>query len=164
MCVGSCTWTYGTAIPLRKVDAMDRRAWIVAAYAVVSITLGTVSVGCGQEETATPVLTSVTPQELRRLLEAHADIVVLDVRSQEEHAAGHIPGAVNIPHTEIASRLGELSAYRNKHVIVCCWAGGRAAIAKEVLRNAGFTSLLDLQGHMAEWERLGYPLERTANE
>jgi len=123
-----------------------------------------VAVGCGQAEPEAAAITSVSPHELLQLMEADADIIVLDVRSRDEHAAGHIAGAVNIPYTEIAYRLDELAAYRDKHVVVCCWAGGRADIAKQVLREAGFTSLLDLRGHMAEWQRLGYPVEGSANE
>ena len=134
----------------------------IAASWIVAVCLG--AAGCGQAEPETPAITSVSPQELLQLMEAHADIIVLDVRSRDEHAAGHIAGAVNIPHTEIADRLGELAAYREKHVVVCCWAGGRADIAKQVLRDAGFKSLLDLRGHMAEWQRLRYPVEASANE
>lgn len=143
---------------------INRSSWtrVFSAYRIIFASL--VAIGCSQAESETPVITSVSPQELVRLMEAKADILVLDVRAGDEHAAGHIPGAVNIPHTEIGYRWSELAAYRNKHVIVCCWAGGRADIAKQVLREAGFTSLLDLRGHMAEWQRLGYPVERAANE
>ena len=97
-------------------------------------------------------------------MEADAEVLVLDVRSRDEHAAGHITGAVNIPHAEIQNRMGELNAYRDKHIVVCCWAGGRADVAKLALREAGFASVLDLRGHMAEWQRLGYPVEGTTNE
>lgn len=143
---------------------MNRREWIGALSACLIVLAGGVAVGCGRDDPETQVVTSVSPQELLQLMEANADILVLDVRSRDEHAAGHIAGAVNIPHTEITDRLGELVAYRDKHVIVCCWAGGRAGIAKGVLRDAGFTSLLDLRGHMAEWQRLGYPVDSAANE
>ncbi len=99
-----------------------------------------------------------------QLMEASAEVLVLDVRSRDEHAAGHIAGAVNIPHTEINDRWGELAAFKDKYVVVCCWAGGRADMAKQALREAGFTSLLDLRGHMAEWQRLGYPVEGAPDQ
>ena len=141
---------------------MDPRRWIL--FISACCVAGLIALGCGSEELPPPTITSVSAQELKQLMEADADILVLDVRTPEEHAAGHIVGAVNIPHSEIGSRMNEINAYRDKHIIVCCWAGGRADAAKEVLRNAGFTSLLDLRGHMAEWERLGYPVERQANQ
>jgi len=140
---------------------MTRRRWLVvfASFFVTIVSLG--SVGCGSETPPPPppVITSVSAQELMQLIDRNADILVLDVRGPDEHATGHIVGAENIPHTEILSRLNEIDSYRDKHVIVCCWAGGRADIAKRVLREAGFSSILDLRGHMAEWERLGYPVE-----
>jgi len=141
-----------------------RRRWLSAIATSWIVVVSLVAEGCSQAEPETPAITSVSAQELMQLMEAHADIIVLDVRSRDEHAAGHIAGAVNIPHTEIADRLSELAAYRDKQVVVCCWAGGRADMAKQVLREAGFTSLLDLRGHMAEWQRLGYPVEVSANE
>jgi rhodanese-related sulfurtransferase len=141
---------------------MNRRDWfaVVAISCTVFVCVGVV--GCRDETPAPPrlAITSVSAAELMQLMNANADILVLDVRRPDEHAAGHIAGAVNIPHSEITDRLDDLAGYRDKHVIVCCWAGGRADIAKQVLREAGFTSLLDLRGHMAEWERLGYPVER----
>lgn len=148
---------------------MNQRCWVFALSTFCVALLGALSAGCSQEDanpTPTParVATSVSPQQLKQLLDSDAEILVLDVRSREEHATGHIAGAVNIPHSEIPSRLDELAAYRDKHVIVCCWAGGRAAAAKEFLRNAGFASLLDLQGHMAAWEQLGYPVESGATQ
>ncbi len=148
---------------------MNQRCWAFALCIFCVACVGALSVGCGQEEanpapTPTRVTTSVSPQQLKQLLDSDAEILVLDVRSREEHATGHIAEAVNIPHSEIPSRLDELAAYRDEHVIVCCWAGGRAAAVKDVLRNAGFASLLDLQGHMAAWEQLGYPVERGATQ
>ncbi len=143
---------------------MNRRNWLVVISAACAALASGIAIGCSNDAPPPPAITSVSAQELMQLMEANADILVLDVRRPDEHAAGHISGAVNIPHTEIDAWLGELAAHRDKHVIVCCWAGGRAGVAKEVLRNAGFTSLLDLRGHMAEWERLGYPVERATKE
>ena len=143
---------------------MNRRSWVRAVSICWVVVAGLQTIACSQAESETPTITSVTAQELSQLMEANAEVLVLDVRSRDEHAAGHIAGAVNIPHSEINDRWGELAAYRDKYVVVCCWAGGRADRAKQALRDAGFTSLLDLQGHMAEWQRLGYPVEGSPNE
>jgi len=143
---------------------MNKRSWLAVASAWCTVLIGVTTIGCGSETPPPPpVITSVSADELRQLMDANAEILVLDVRSPNEHAVGHIAGAVNIPHNEIGARLSELADYRDKHVSICCWAGGRADIAKQALREAGFTSLLDLRGHMAEWERLGFPVERAAN-
>ena len=143
---------------------MNRRSWVRTVSTCWIVVASLVAAGCGQGEPETPPITSVSPQELAQLMEANAEILILDVRSRDEHAVGHIASAVNIPHAEINDRWGELAAYKDKHIVVCCWAGGRADIAKHALRDAGFASVLDLRGHMAEWQRLGYPVEGTTNE
>jgi len=85
--------------------------------------------------------------------------VVLDVRTPDEYAAGHIPGAVNIPHDELRDRIGELGADRDAEIVVHCQSGGRAAAAEEILHEAGFVQVIDLEGHMQAWKDGGNPVE-----
>lgn len=67
--------------------------------------------------------------------------LVLDVRSREEFATGHLRGAVNIPHTELRERLAEVfAAAGDRPVRVMCATGVRSAIAHRVLAQAGFDS------------------------
>ena len=54
-------------------------------------------------------------------------LFVLDVRTPEEYAAGHVPGAVNIPHDQLASRLAEVP--KDTEVVLYCRSGRRAEIA-----------------------------------
>lgn len=61
--------------------------------------------------------------------------LLLDVRTPQEFAVGHVPGAKNIPVQELAQRLAELGAPRR--VVVYCRSGGRSASATEILRQAG---------------------------
>ena len=61
--------------------------------------------------------------------------LVVDVRSTDEHAAGHVPAAIHIPHTRLVDRLGELPA--GVALIVHCRSGARAAAAAALLRRAG---------------------------
>jgi hydroxyacylglutathione hydrolase len=61
---------------------------------------------------------------------------VLDVRSAREFAEGHLPGAINIPHTRLLTRLGELP--RDRPITVHCARGARAAGAASALAREGF--------------------------
>ena len=90
-----------------------------------------------------------------------ADALVLDVRSAEEFASGHVPRAVNIPHSELATRLSELPESRNAPVIVYCESGKRAGMAADVLLDAGYGRVLHLAGDMKGWREAGRP---TAQE
>lgn len=88
--------------------------------------------------------------------------VVLDVRSPGEYAAGHIPGAINIPHDQLATRLSEIPAEKSAEIVVHCQAGGRAAKAESILVESGYTDVRDLQGHMSGWVQHGLPVEPAA--
>ena len=108
-----------------------------------------------------PVM-DVTPDDVQaRQQQAHADLYVLDVRSPEEYAGGHVPGAVNIPYDQIASRLAEVP--KDKDVVLYCKSGRRAGIAAEVLANQGYTRLQHLEGDIVAWMEKGRPVETPSN-
>ena len=73
--------------------------------------------------------------------------LVLDVRTPGEFAAGHLDGALNIPHDEVANRVGELGADKGRDIVVYCKAGGRAGLARNVLLGSGFTNVLNAGGY-----------------
>ena len=105
-------------------------------------------------------LEPVTRQELARRLRDGDDLVVLDVRPAAEHAAGHLPGAVSIPLSELRERLAELP--RDREVVAYC-RGPFCAFAHEavaVLRDEGF-SARRLEDGLPEWRAAGLAVTRT---
>ena len=72
----------------------------------------------------------------------------MDVRSPEEFAAGHVPGAINIPHDQIGQRAAELGP-RDTEILLYCRSGRRSAIAADALRVLGYERLWDLQRYDA---------------
>jgi len=101
----------------------------------------------------------ITQRELMQRLDMNEAPLIIDVRRTDEFAAGHVPGAVNIPHSEIAAHLDELRGNRHKEVVVYCESGRRAAIAQGILEKAGFTKVRHLQGDMQSWRNRGLPSE-----
>lgn len=89
----------------------------------------------------------VDPAEARRLVARGA--LLLDVRTPAEHAAGHLPGAVNIPVQSLGDRLVELDD-RARPIVVYCRSGLRSSKAARILRRAGFLAVHDL-GAMSHW-------------
>lgn len=87
-------------------------------------------------------------------------LFVLDVRSAGEYAAGHVPGAVNVPHDQVAARLAELP--RDREIVLYCRSGRRAGLAAEVLAANGFRNLALLSGDMPAWEASGNPVEKSS--
>lgn len=112
--------------------------------------------GCGG---AQPTPTSISATELAARIEAGNAPLILDVRSADEYRAGHIPGSVNIPHDQLADRLAELGISESDEVVVHCQRGGRAEVARDVLGEAGFTQVRDLDGHMQGWRSDGLPTQ-----
>lgn len=107
---------------------------------------------------AEPVVAPVTQDALvERQRQADAGLVVLDVRSPGEFAAGHVPGAINIPHDRIGERFAEVP--RDKDVVLYCQSGRRAGIAAQALAAQGYTRLFHLEGDIAAWKANGRPLE-----
>jgi rhodanese-related sulfurtransferase len=103
---------------------------------------------------------NITARELVEKIQSSRAPLILDVRSREEYARGHIPGALNIPHAEFLGRLSEIDAAKTDEIVVLCRSGYRARIAEKILIEAGYSDVRDLVGHMNTWDRAGYPIEQ----
>lgn len=97
--------------------------------------------------------TSISPARLAYRIEAGASPLVLDIRSREDYARGHIPGAINIPVDELPTRLAELPIAKSDEVIVVQrlpWEPG-GKLAEETLRESGYTNVRHLAGQLRKW-------------
>lgn len=112
--------------------------------------------GCGMFGSSAP---AISQQELLEQMKADADILILDVRTDGEFKAGHIPGAFHIDHQQIESRIHEITAYRNKPVIVYCLSGMRAGMVEAYLIKQGFTQVKHLEGDWSAWSSNSLPSE-----
>lgn len=84
-----------------------------------------------------------------------ADSTVLDVREDDEWAAGHIEGAVHIPLSELPARLSDLPDA--DPLVVICRSGGRSAQATAYLQQIGIEAV-NLDGGMRAWDAAGRPM------
>lgn len=89
----------------------------------------------------------ISSAEARRMVEAGARLV--DVRTPEEFATGHIPRAINIPVQDLERRIGEL-AEKDRPIVVYCRSGARSSSAAKMLTSAGYAEVRDL-GSMSRW-------------
>jgi rhodanese-related sulfurtransferase len=85
-----------------------------------------------------------------------AETIVLDVREPEEYEQGHVPGAINLPQADLASRLDELPYHRPLALI--CRSGARSLRAAQFLRQVGFEQVMSVQGGTDAWRAAGKPL------
>ncbi len=93
---------------------------------------------------------SVTPQDVP------ADGVLLDVREDDEWAAGHAPQAVHVPMGQVPQCLGDIPEGGTVHVI--CRSGGRSAQVTAYLNQAGWEAV-NVDGGMRGWAAAGRPME-----
>ncbi len=82
--------------------------------------------------------------------------VVLDVREPQEYAHGHVPGAINIPQADLASRLDEVP--RDRPVIAVCQAGIRSLRSAQFLVQMGINQVVSVKGGTAAWRKAGKPV------
>jgi len=112
----------------------------------------TLSVSC---VTQVPTYTDVTPEEAYEMINQQ-EVMVLDVRTQEEYDSGHIPDALLIPLSELESRLGELN--EADHTLVYCASGRRSAKAANLLVTNGFIHVYNVMGEIIQWQAQAFPV------
>jgi hydroxyacylglutathione hydrolase len=108
---------------------------------------------------ATATTPQISPRELNAKL---ADVTVVDVRSANEWAGGHLPGAVHIPLGYLPERASEIPA--GKPVVVQCQAGARSMIGASVLERLGVKNVINLTGGITGWAAEGLAIEEGAHE
>ena len=103
----------------------------------------------------------VSPAAVAEIVARPDAPLLLDVRTPEEFAQGHLPGAVLIPHDQLASRLPELEG--KPWVLVYCRSGKRATAAQAVLEDAGI-EVRQVEGSWLRWQAEGRPVALPAAE
>ena len=93
----------------------------------------------------------IDAEELRERMSKGDNILLLDVRTDEEHEAENIPGSVHIPLHELEERIDELEQFRDRQIIIYCRSGNRSAQACMYLQLVGFEDLVNLRGGMMYW-------------
>jgi rhodanese-related sulfurtransferase len=86
------------------------------------------------------------------------DAVVIDLRSSDAFARGHIVSAKNIPSDELDAKLASLESLKSKPIVAVCDAGVTSTKAVNTLRGAGFDSVYGLKGGINGWSQAGLPL------
>lgn len=143
-----------------------RRRPIAALALGLAVALGASACSGGQAEptaTATqpdastaPGVRVASPEEAHALVDAE-EVVVLDVRTPEEYAAGHIDGAVLVDFQadDFADRIDALD--RDTTYVLYCRSGNRSAQARALMADLGFRDVTDVAGGFQAWQAAGLP-------
>lgn len=97
----------------------------------------------------------ITAQELKAMLDSKEKVVLIDVRTPQEHYEAHIPGSILMPldTLEGVDKLPE----GGRHIIYCR-SGKRSLTAIDILTAKGFKNLVDLKGGINAWTAIGGPV------
>src|SRR5687767_3568183 len=93
----------------------------------------------------------ISVQDVKRMQDAKADFLLLDVRQPQEYEHVRIEGAELIPLPHLQARLSELEPHRNRPIVVHCHHGGRSMQATLFLRQQGFTNVKNMAGGIDAW-------------
>ncbi len=96
-------------------------------------------------------------EQLQQPLGKNAKILVIDVRSPQEFAAGHIPGAINIPVEDLAKKPGEMKIVKDTTIVAMCEHGGRSSRVAIDLQKLGHASASYCT--LESWKKRGYKIE-----
>lgn len=129
-------------------------SWLIAGIAVLAVLIGLSSCAVAPAAPAAEGLArEVSITQAAELREA--GVFVLDVRTQEEWDAFHIPDATLIPLDQLAARLSEVP--KEEDVLVVCRSGNRSATGRDILLQAGYPSVTSMAGGVTQWQARGLP-------
>lgn len=101
-------------------------------------------------------------EEYRKVVENPGGTLIVDVREPQEYAAGHVPGAINIPRGVIEFKIWSQVGYpantqMDQPIVLQCQSGNRASLAAQSLADLGFTHINAVVMSLDDWQKSGQP-------
>ena len=122
----------------------QRNNKIRVAAAAVAALLAALLASCGVSSKTS--YRQITADEAAQLMQEETGFVLLDVRTQEEYASGHIPGAICIPNETIGSEEIPELPDKDQLILVYCRSGNRSKQASQKLAEQGYTNVVEFGG------------------
>ena len=106
---------------------------------------------CGGDNEKTPAYEHITAEQAKTIMDTEQDYIIIDARTEEEFAEGHIEGAILIPEYEIKDRAEKELPDKEQLILVYCRSGRRSKIASEELAKLGYTNVKEFGG-IIDWQ------------
>ena len=105
---------------------------------------------CGGENGKSLTFKQITAEQAKTIMDTEKDYIIIDARTEEEFAEGHIENAILIPEYEIANRAEKELPDKEQLILVYCRSGRRSKIASEELVKLGYTNVKEFGG-IIDW-------------
>ncbi len=105
---------------------------------------------CESKQEKTLTYKQITPQEAKTIMDTEKDHIIIDARTEEEFAEGHIENAILIPEYEIKDRAEKELPDKEQLILVYCRSGRRSKIASEELVKLGYNNVKEFGG-IIDW-------------
>ena len=142
---------------MKKLTIAEGKVFAVLSAVVCLCLLGLA--GCAQQEdNVENTYQQISAQEAKSIMDTEKEYVIIDARTEEEFAEGHIKNAILIPEYEIAARAEKELPDKDALILVYCRSGRRSKIASEELVKLGYTNVKEFGG-IIDW-----PYETTTDD
>ena len=105
---------------------------------------------CGSENGKSSTYEQISAEQAKTIMDTEKDYVIIDARTEEEFAEGHIENAILIPEYEIAERAEKELPDKEQLILVYCRSGRRSKIASEELVKLGYSNVKEFGG-IVDW-------------
>jgi len=109
--------------------------------------------------TPNPEIPFVDVEAVKKAFNEKDNLIILDVRTQDEYDRGRIPGSINIPLDELDSRVDSLISDKSKPLYVYCLSGSRSMLAAEQLIILGYKNIYNITNGLLAWKSHHFPIE-----
>ncbi len=132
---------------------MRKNKYLKIFISTLLMSLTTFTMTACTSDVATNKITyeQITAEQAKKLMDTETDYIILDTRTEEEFAEGHIENAILIPHDEIALRAEKELSDKEQLILVYCRSGNRSKQASQALAELGYTNVKEFGG-IIDWE------------
>jgi rhodanese-related sulfurtransferase len=102
-----------------------------------------------------PNVPQITVEGVRASIDAHEDIILLDVRTTGEYSRGKLTGSVNLPLDEVSDKIESVIPDKKAKIIVYCLSGSRSIHAVDAMAKLGYTNVFNMTGGLLAWRAKG---------
>lgn len=126
---------------------------------IIILSVGLISTACSQQSKQSAGSIPVISADSLKASMGNPKIVILDVRTPEEFAEGHVKGAVNVDYrsADFAAKVDKLD--KSKKYEVYCRSGHRSGESVKLMKEKGFNAV-SVTGGILEWQAKGFPVEK----